>query len=223
MSLPKETDENIRKRFEDLMKDGESLTKNSAANTTDYTSFSTSVKSLARLLLDETRYQEILQEIQLMVTKHFAHKVHAGVLGILRGLKGDYESGMLDNLSRMIETNVSYDFMEQAEQLLVGDSHQYDHVPAAVLAGAVLEDSVRRLCQRQDPPIETEVNGDPKKLDLLISDLQKRNVINKPKAAQLRSWASIRNSAAHGRFDEFTRSDAGQMLAGIKIFLADYL
>ena len=57
----------------------------------------------------------------------------------------------------------------------------------------------------------------------MIAELQKRNAFSKAKADQLRSWAKIRNSAAHGRFGEFTRSDAEQMIAGIKIFLADYL
>lgn len=40
------------------------------------------------------------------------------------------------------------------------------YVPAAVLAGAVLEDALRRLCQRQSPLISTvKLDGDLKTLD----------------------------------------------------------
>ena len=224
MPLPKGIDESIRKRFEDLIRDGEALTSKGADSGIGYRSFSTSTKSLAHRLLVETRYKETLKEIELLELRGLGREAPYGVLEILRGLKGDYESGMLDNLSQMIETNVTYNFMEQAEQLLAGDSHQYDHVPAAVLAGAVLENAVRSLCQRQDPPIETELqDGGYRKLDWMISELQKLNVYNKPKSAQLRSWAAIRNSAAHGKFDEFDRAQVEQMIPGIETFLADYL
>lgn len=73
--------------------------------------------------------------------------------------------------------------MGQAEQLLgEGVAGQYDQVPAAVLAGAVLKDALRRLCQRQAPSIDTlKPNGDKKTLDPLIADLQKANLFNKAK------------------------------------------
>lgn len=98
------------------------------------------------------------------------------------------------------------------------------YVPAAVLAGAILEDALRELCQRQNPPIPIEKpNGQPKTLAPLIDDLRKANVINELKAKQLRSWADIRNAAAHGKFDDFTLGDVELMLAGIQKFVADYL
>ncbi|NJO83690.1 MAG: DUF4145 domain-containing protein [Blastochloris sp.] len=125
----------------------------------------------------------------------------------------------------MIEANVTADYMTQAEQLLdEGVAGQYNHVSAAVLAGAILEDTLRRLCQRQSPPIDTlKPNGDKKTLDPLITDLQKANVFNKAKADQLKSWAKTRNYAAHGEFTEFNRTEVEAMIVGVKAFIADYM
>ena len=246
MPLPKELDENIRKQFAELIKEGEELVKDTEQKQIEvnnrnrnsgivvwgdgvdpdrvvYGSFETRTLNLARLILDKPEYQRILLEVEKSKRSLNVDTVE-DILGILTGLKKAHESGLLEDMSRMIEANVTFDFMSQAEQLLAGERHKSDHVPAAVLAGAVLEDAVRRLCQRQVPPIETELQeGGYRKLDWMISELQKCNLFNKPKSAQLRSWAAIRNSAAHGRFNEFNRAQVEQMIPGIETFLADYL
>ena len=115
--------------------------------------------------------------------------------------------------------------MEQAEALLgEGIEGKYDHVPAAVLCGAVLENALRRLWQKQTPPIEiTKSNGQKKTLEPLIQDLQKAKVFNKLVADQLRAWAKIRNYAAHGEFNEFRREHVELMLPGVMDFLAMHL
>jgi hypothetical protein len=147
------------------------------------------------------------------------------LLGILKALKSDYDAGLLRNLSEIIEANISSDYLGQAEELIAGSgSRQFDHIPAAVLAGAVLEDALRRLCQRQSPPIDThKPDGSPKTLDPLIADLQKANVVNKAKADLLRGWAKVRNYAAHGEFTQVQPQDVQPMIQAVKQFLADYL
>jgi hypothetical protein len=146
------------------------------------------------------------------------------LVGMIMGLKSDYEAGMLDTIANMVEAEVASDYLSQAELLLVeGKSGNYDHLPAAVLTGAILEDTLRRLCQRQSPAIPVKTGKSYKKMSTMIDDLKKANVYNELKAKQLRAWADIRNSAAHGQFDEFVRSDVEQMLAGVQQFLADYM
>ena len=49
---------------------------------------------------------------------------------------------------------------------------------------------------------------------------KKRKVFNELTAKQLRSWADIRNSAAHGKFEEFNRSQVESMVSGVLDFLA---
>jgi hypothetical protein len=147
------------------------------------------------------------------------------ILGILIGLQDDYKKGLLSDVTNMIEANIAADYMGQAEHLLgEGIQGQFDHVPAAVLAGAVLEDSLRRLCGRQMPPIPTiKSNGLDKMLNALIDDLKSANVYNELIAKQLRGWADIRNAAAHGRFEDFKREHVESMIKGIEVFLADYM
>jgi len=143
----------------------------------------------------------------------------------LRGLKDDFENGFLGDLSALIESAIASDYMGQAEGLLhEGQNGRYDHVPAAVLAGAVLEKALRTLCEKQEPIIAVlNPKGEPKTLNPLIDDLKKAALFNEAKAKQLRGWAAIRNHAAHGEFDQFTRSDVEQLLQGVNSFLADYL
>jgi hypothetical protein len=142
----------------------------------------------------------------------------------LKGIKNDFDGGFLDDLASSIETTIASDYMGQAERLLVeGQSGNFDHVPAAVLAAAILEKSLRSLCERQTPSIPaTRPDGKPKTLNTFIDDLKKADLYNETKAKQLRAWASIRNHAAHGEFDQFNRQDVQAMIIGIKDFLVEY-
>ena len=143
----------------------------------------------------------------------------------LKGLKDDFHKGYLGDLGLEIESAIAADYMSQAEQLLAeGHSGKYDYVPAAVLAGAVLEKSLRTLCDKQSPSIST-VNdkGKPLTLNSLINVLKQNNLFNELTAKQLRAWADIRNSAAHGNFDEFNRSQVDLMIQGINDFLANHM
>jgi len=60
-------------------------------------------------------------------------------------------------------------------------------------------------------------------LNALIASLKKRGIFNEIVAKQLRTWASIRNSAAHGAFEEFNKIQVESMVAGIESFLMQYL
>lgn len=140
----------------------------------------------------------------------------------LQSVKEDLDLGFLDDLGEKIEGEIASDYMTQAESLL-GECRATDHsyIPAAVLAGAVLERHLREMCTRQDPPIEIlKNNGKPKTLDPLISDLARAGAITSPKASLLRGFAAIRNKAAHGEWDEFDRDDVENMVNGVKNFLA---
>ena len=143
----------------------------------------------------------------------------------MSGIQDNYVNGFYDGLEQQIVANVSADYMAQAEALLgEGIECQYDHVPAAVLCGAVLENNLRRFCEEQDPPIEiTKGDGSAKTLGPLIGELEQRKLFNKLAFKNLKAWSDIRNSAAHGRFDDFTRHDVELMLAGVRHFLLEHL
>ncbi|HKM58502.1 MAG TPA: hypothetical protein VJX28_07125 [Chthoniobacterales bacterium] len=53
-----------------------------------------------------------------------------------------------------MEAEVAADYMGQAEGLLKeGQPGKFDHVSAAVLAGAALEKTLRTFCNEQPPPV----------------------------------------------------------------------
>ncbi len=146
-------------------------------------------------------------------------------ISLLKGIKQDFETGFLDDLPNQIEGEIAVDYMAQAENLLEeGHRGKFNHVPAAVLAGAVLEKVLRTLATRQRPQVPTtEQKGRPVRLNALIDSHRKTGTYNEAMAKQLRAWADIRNHAAHGEFEQFSRSDVELMIKGINAFLANYL
>jgi hypothetical protein len=165
----------------------------------------------------------IKQQVDVLTKANGEKPKVQSALGVLEALRDDFEKGFLDDLAVKIEAELAADYMGQAENLLKeGQTGKFDHVPAAVLAGAVLEKGLRTLCGQQNIPTATP-KGEAKTLNPLIDDLRKTGLYNELKAKQLRSWADIRNKAAHGQFDEFNRKDVEQMIQGVTNFLADYL
>ena len=135
-------------------------------------------------------------------------------MGILKAAREDYEKGLLFDTRVLIEAEVFDDFLEQAEYLL--DSGYYQ--PAAVIAGSVLEDGLRKLCLRND---EINLPANPK-LDRMNADLAKKGVYNKLKQKQITALADLRNKAAHGNWDEFGKSDVESMIKNIREFMSRY-
>jgi hypothetical protein len=244
MPLPPDIDQLIRTRFEKLVTEAEEVFQKAQEDArqsmpggipsglmrekvvlsgSSFDALKTKFLSVLHLLAGGSKSVSML-----IMDVHALMNTPSGVdsiVGKIKGLKDDYESGMLINLVEVIEANVVSDYLGQAEGLLKeGQPGKFDHVPAAVLLGAILEDGLRRLCQRQTPPVDiVKPNGEPKMLNLLIDDLKKANVFNELNAKQLRVWAEIRNKAAHGEFEQFTRPDVEQMLTWVQRFLADYL
>jgi len=130
--------------------------------------------------------------------------------GVLLAAKDDYEKGSLFEVKVLIEAELFDDFLEQAENLLRSGYHQ----PAAVIAGSVLEDGLRKLCEKQGITLP-----DKPKLDWMNSELAKRGVYNKLTQKKIISLADIRNNAAHGKWNEFQKSDVEEMLRSVRDFM----
>ncbi len=142
------------------------------------------------------------------------------LIGKLRAVHLDLNDGIL-SFEYQIQSQMAIDLMQQAEELLVeGKPSAYEHIPAAVLAGAVLENFLRTLCGRQSPPIPIALdNGNLKTLATLVNDLEKIELYNDIEKHQLKVWVKVRNAAAHGQFDQFNYEQVKNMIEGIKIFI----
>ena len=225
MTLPPKTRDQFLKRFDELIAEGKSLVESievipphsSGSVWVTYTTYNWDRQRLSRwktncvtLLAPFAKKGTKAKEQIDVFTKTGGKKPEVQYcLGILEAFRDDFNRGFLDDFAVRIEAELAADYMGQAESLLhEGQKGKFDHVPVVVLAGAVLEKSLRTLCEQQDPKID---------------DLRKAGLYNELKAKQLRSWTDIRNKAAHGEFDQFTRGDVEQMIQGITNFLADYL
>ena len=144
---------------------------------------------------------------------------------LLVALKADLAGGWLDKITEQVQAEVAADYLGMANSLMSeGVQGRNEYVPAAVLAGAVLERGLRDLCGRQMPVVSTsKTNGEPKTMNPLIDDLKAAKAFNELQAKELRTWADIRNAAAHGEFEKFNRGQVEAMVPGVRRFLAQYL
>lgn len=153
--------------------------------------------------------------------ERIAKQQHAGhptclpaFLGVLNAAYRDYQGGLLFDLRSLIAAELLGDFVGQAEYLL---SEGY-YAPAASLAGAVLEDSLRKLCDLHGIayPQKTSINQ-------LNVDLARAQIYNALVQKQITAFADLRNKADHGKFDEFKTADVQDMLQRVRRFATDYL
>lgn len=58
----------------------------------------------------------------------------------------------------------------------------------------------------------------PKKANLLNDDLVKEGIYNKLDQKSVMAWLDLRNNAAHGKYDEYTKEQVQNMLRGVMDF-----
>jgi hypothetical protein len=143
-------------------------------------------------------------------------------VGFLRGIRDDFDKGFLTSLSNQIESEIASDYLAQAAGLL-DENHEgkFHHIPAVVLAGAVLEKALRSLCEKREPPIPSRANGKFKMMKVLVEALKNARVLNKAQSAQISVWIILRNHAAHGEFDQVKREEVEAMVSGVQRFVRE--
>ena len=122
--------------------------------------------------------------------------------------KEDYEGGYLNSLRNLVQADVFTSELEQASELLAAGYAS----ASAVIAGVVLETSLRNLC--------AEHGISPASLNRMNDDLTKASAYNSLLQKRITAMAAIRNSAAHGKTDEFNMGDVKGMIDDVERFLA---
>ena len=140
------------------------------------------------------------------------HWVERG-LGILEAALDDVERGLLATLQEMASAEVFSSFLDQAGHLL----QEGYHVPAASLAGAVLEDGMRSLATREGIAVKARDN-----LQSLNSKIADKGVYNRIRQKQVSVWIDVRNAADHGRFKDFTDKDVADLIKGVRSLLSSF-
>lgn len=143
------------------------------------------------------------------------------LMGVLSALRADYEAGYLKSVEELIHADIFADFLEMAQHLL---SQGYKD-PAAVMAGSVLEQHLRQLCEKHAIDItHTKPSGDiiPKKASRLNDDLAKEDIYPKLDQKSITAWLDLRNSAAHGHYEDYSKDQVALMIQGIRDFLTRF-
>lgn len=133
--------------------------------------------------------------------------------GVIEAAYNDYKDGFT-NLDSFVRAEIFEDFLSMAEYLL---SEGY-YVPAASLSGGVLEDSLRKLCDKNkiSYPEKTKINA-------LNTDLAKAGIYNALVSKEIIAKADIRNNADHGKANEFSKQDVKSMVEWVRRFIIEYL
>jgi len=141
-----------------------------------------------------------------------------GAYEVLLSIQDEIDGGWIFSVKDLVLAEVFSNFIEMAEYLLENGYKD----PSAVIIGSVLEESLRNFCQNNEIEISYEKKGTfiPKKADSLNSDLAKAEVYSKLDQKSVIAWLDLRNKAAHGKYEEYTKEQVEFMIQGVIDFLA---
>lgn len=141
-----------------------------------------------------------------------------------------YDEGMLKSprlaIAHEIEgdiLNIAEDQVKAAEKSTDETHKQLQLAIAAFLAGATLEDALRRMCDAEN------ITYDPQKTTIstlqsgLYQPSKNIEVISRSENKQITAWAETRNNADHGRFSILTHTEVLTMVIGIRAFIDKHL
>lgn len=138
--------------------------------------------------------------------------------GLAKAVQHQVREGLFANVRGLLQAEVFDDFLEMSAHLL---SEGYKD-PAAVLVGAVLEDTLRKRLDREGGPT-TDAKGKNLTIEPMNVALAKAGVYNVLVQKQVTAWADLRNKAAHAQWDQYDAQQVAQMLEGVRKFCTDYL
>lgn len=139
-------------------------------------------------------------------------------LGILEAVLDEVENGWHQSVRSVVSAEVFSDFLEMANHLL---EEGYKDA-AAVMFGSTLEEHMRQLARENNVEIEVSVNGkiSLKKADLLNADLVKAGIYSKIDQKNITAWLGLRNSAAHGKYDDYSKEQVTFLSQALNGFMA---
>jgi hypothetical protein len=208
------------RRFEELCKQADVLEASKTGSRSEYASGH--VLEVSGLLNWTVKVRHLLSSVCGPTSQHFTQFVAAEPHGmyttnyevfqrlraVLEAAREDYEGGYLNSLKLLVQAEVFDSELEQASELLASG-----YIPAAaVTAGVVLEAGLREMCVDKGLPIGV--------LNRMNADLAKEGVYNKLVQKQITALADVRNSAAHGQYDQFTKEDVASMIKDVQRILA---
>jgi hypothetical protein len=138
-----------------------------------------------------------------------------GALGNQRlAIAGELEGSVLDVASQQVSL---------AEKETAKARAVIHRAIAAFMAGAALEDALRRLCDANGIEYDAEHATIQKLQGLLYQPSKGVEVISTSELKQITAWGDTRNLAAHGKFDEIGQADVVTMVIGVRAFIGKHM
>jgi hypothetical protein len=136
--------------------------------------------------------------------------------GVLEAARDDLVAGMLIDLRQLVTAEAFGDLLESAQYLL----EEKHHIPAAALAGAVLESSMRALAVNHE--LEWTGHSSISKLNQVLYSAK---IYDKVVFGEIEAWGKLRNQVDHGDFQNSQDVDLGRvarMVDGVRGFVMQY-
>jgi hypothetical protein len=134
--------------------------------------------------------------------------------GVASGLRDDLAAGYAQGVAELIHAEVFSDFMGMADELQTSGYKD----AAAVIAGSVLEDHLRKLAMKGGLDVE-KGDGSPKKADALNAELTAAGAYNGLEQKSVTAWLDLRNKAAHGHYDDYDHQQVAALIRDVREFL----
>jgi hypothetical protein len=154
----------------------------------------------------------------------------ARIGGVCRALIMLYNEGALKSPRLTIAGEIEGDILNvaqaqaQAAELAKNQDQKQTHLAiAAFLAGAAIEDSLRRLCNANSVIYDTEKSSIAKLQGVLYQPSKNIEIISQSESKHITAWGDTRNKADHGKFGEITQTEVIAMVMGARAFIEKHL
>jgi hypothetical protein len=136
------------------------------------------------------------------------------LVGTVKALREDVKRGYMDSFESIVRSETFSDLLAMAEYLL----EQGYKDPAAVIAGGVLEEQLRKLASRDG--VEVKDGQDWRKSQQLNQDLCGAGAYLSNDQKSVTAWLDLRNDAAHGKYANYAQTQVELMLRGFRDFVS---
>lgn len=157
-------------------------------------------------------------------------KDYGGALAASRAVITLFDQGALKSPRLAIAHEIEGDLLDMAQvQTQTAESNkdlnqkQLQLAIAAFLAGASLEDALRRLCDSNNIAYDVQRTTISKLQSALFQPSKQIEVISSSENKQITAWGDTRNKADHGMFGEISYAEVLAMVIGVRAFIDKHL
>ena len=156
------------------------------------------------------------QSFRTEVTHHTASRTRRGI-GMLTAAKRELQGNWLETTTGGASRDILLDMLRLARIQFDQDNH----LAAAVISGAILEQQLRNLCLARGIAINNELHGKavPKRGLQLTGEAYKKKLYDRQDNKAIISWLEICDDAAKGKADTITSGQVKSMLDEMQVFL----